>query len=335
MKKIILSISFIVVGLIGFSQNPEPPTNLYGQSLRTWLRNNWYNGYHNTLGYSSARQEMYSYVDNEGGQVYCVYTGFHQAAAFTSYLNPINAEHTVPQSFFSSAEPMKSDIHHLFPTHQDVNSARSNLPFAEINDSFTDKWYIGNSSGIIQSTNIPSSNIDNYSELRTNTSFEPREDHKGNAARALFYFFTMYPTQAGSIDDVADIETLYQWHLDDPVDAQEVIRNNKVQEVQGNYNPYISLPDLVAAAWGFDDVEVEEIQQPEITIYPNPTTDQLVLTTNKPYHYIVQSSMGKIVLEGEVNHSTIKVSSLAQGLYHLVLIHGNHREAINFVKKKT
>src|SRR5690606_6906717 len=125
--------------------------------------------------------------------------------------DPINCEHTVPQSFFNEAEPMKSDIHHLFPTYSNWNSTRSNYPFAEINDNSTTKWmYLTTST-----SSIPSSNIDLYSEYASST-FEPREDHKGDVARAIFYFYTMYPTQAGSISAVADINELYDWHLADP-----------------------------------------------------------------------------------------------------------------------
>ncbi len=77
---------------------------------------------------------------------------------------------------------------------------------------------------------------------------------KGNVARAIFYFYTMYPTQAGSINDIVsdgDLDVLYQWHLDDPVDGAEITRNNRAEERQGNRNPYIDYPDAVASAWGF------------------------------------------------------------------------------------
>ena len=43
---------------------------------------------------------------------------------------------------------------------------------------------------------------------------------------------------------------MFQWHLDDPVDATEKERNDRIEERQGNRNPYIDHPDLVAKAWG-------------------------------------------------------------------------------------
>ena len=235
-----------------FSQT-APPSNLSGSSLRTWLKQNWYDGKFSQMGYNSARSAMYSYIDSENGTVYCVYTGFSQAAANTTYLNPINAEHTVPQSWFGSAEPMRSDVHHLFPTHGSVNSARSNYPFNEINDNSTTTWYGTTSSGSYTTSSSIPSNLNSYSE-RNGSIFEPREDHKGNLARAIFYFYTMYPTQAGSITNIVsngDLDVLYQWHLQDPVDATEVTRNDRCEQRQGNRNPYVDYPNLVAQAWGF------------------------------------------------------------------------------------
>lgn len=334
MKKILFLLIIILISLQGYSQNPTPPGNIYDLELRNWLRNNWYNGFHNSLGYSSAREEMYSYIDNESGQVYCVYTGFHQSAAFTSFLNPINCEHTVPQSFFDSGEPMKSDIHHLYPTHQDVNTARSNNPYAEINDSSTDKWFVGDASGITESNTIPSVDIENYSELNTGQSFEPREDHKGNVARAIFYFYTMYPTQAGDMSAIAELNTLYQWHLEDPVDAQEIIRNNKTQDSQGNYNPYISHPDLVAKAWGFFNISVGEHQNENtLKVYPNPAQNYLVFNTNQAWEYKIISLLGKIVEHGTLTKGMINIQDLKAGKYAIVLQQNDLIETLQFIKK--
>ncbi|MGB0522068.1 MAG: endonuclease, partial [Flammeovirgaceae bacterium] len=262
MKKSVLLVVAFCLNVAVFAQS-YPPNGLDGSALRTWLKSNWYDGFHSNLGYDNARIAMYDRIDKAAdGDVYCVYTGFHQPSQNTTFLNPINAEHTVPQSWFNQANPMRSDIHHLFPTHMNVNSSRGSLPFAEIPDNQTDNWYIVNSSntGITTSSSIPSSNIDAYSERNTNVSFEVREDHKGNTARAIFYFYTMYPTQAGSIDEIGDINELYQWHLDDPVDAWEQQRNARTKDEQGNFNPYISHPELVARAWGFAPIPTVDFE---------------------------------------------------------------------------
>lgn len=224
-----------------------PPTDLSGQALRNWLKQNWYDSKHSSLGYDGARNAMYTFIDKRpDGRLYCVYSGFNVSA--TSNPSPINCEHSIPQSWFNQASPMRADIHHLYPTHQDVNSARGSDPFGEIPDNQTVRWYIGSTSWPGPQSNIPSSNIDAYSE-DTNSSFEPREDHKGDLARAAFYFYTMYPSQAGAITRLASLNTLYQWHIQDPVSDWERGRNTRTATRQGNYNPYINFPEIIARAW--------------------------------------------------------------------------------------
>jgi len=252
MKKLsaVLLLLFSVFSYAG----PLPPNDLSEEPLRIWLKDNWHTGQHRNLGYDSARTAMYSFIDkNSDGNIVGVYSGFTQRARSTTFLNPINAEHTVPQSWFNRRSPMKSDIHHLFPTHKNVNSSRSNLPFDEIDDDVTDKWFVVSNSGLQILTDIPSSNIDSYSELDKNKAFEPPENHKGNLARAVYYFYTMYPDTAGDISRIADKDVLFQWHLNDPVDAVEKQRNDRIEERQGNRNPYIDHPELVARAWGHDN----------------------------------------------------------------------------------
>ncbi|WP_299452052.1 endonuclease [uncultured Microscilla sp.] len=248
-KHLTLTLICLLLSMLTWAQTP--PSNLDGASLRSWLKANYYEGKHHTLGYTEARRKMYNYIDNKNSKISGVYSGYAKSWSYggtSTNPDPINCEHTVPQSFFGKAEPMKSDIHHLFPTYKNWNSVRSNYAFAEIDDNQTTQWMRHTSS----QSSRPSSGINEYSEY-ANGKFEPREDHKGNVARAVFYFFTMYPTQAGNITSVGNLNTLYQWHLDDPVDAAEIARNNAIEQYQGDRNPYIDQPHLVARAWGFTD----------------------------------------------------------------------------------
>ncbi len=255
--KIFVAVAFILFSVFSFA-GPLPPDDLSGQALRVWLKENWHEGKHNDLGYDKARRAMYSFIDkNADGMVVGVYTGFKQKAKDTTFLDPINAEHTIPQSWFNEKFPMKSDLHHLFPTHKDVNSTRSNLPFGEIDDHLTEKWITAGDPGLkIIRNSIPTDEIDSYSETIGNEVFEPREDHKGNLARAVYYFYTMYPNAAGDISKIADRETLFKWHKADPVDATEKERNNRIEEKQGNRNPYIDHPRLVALAWEHEEIGI-------------------------------------------------------------------------------
>lgn len=235
------------------------PASLSGTALRDWLRTNWYDPYRRELSYADARAKMYNYADNYSNTVTCVYSAYTEPVPLdftntsTGTVKNINCEHSIPQSWFKETVRMRSDMHHLYPTYIQWNSNRGSNRYADIPDAQTTLWM-----RLTQSqTGIPTTNIDEYSE-DTNAQFEPREDHKGNVARTAFYFYTMHAGQPdlvatghGDISSLADLATLYKWHLADPVDDHERERNRRVAASQGNYNPYIVDPSLVARAWGF------------------------------------------------------------------------------------
>ena len=171
---------------------------LTGQDLLQYVISNYKTS--TTLGYDPARDVMYGTIDlKEDDQLSGVYTGYtitldtSQDPSTNAYDQGINCEHTWPQSMGAGNEPQKSDMHHLFPCKDNVNSSRGNDPYAEIPDDETDKWYRND----YYQTEIPTEYIDEYAEKYNppnliDERFEPREDHKGNAARAMFYFYAMY-----------------------------------------------------------------------------------------------------------------------------------------------
>ena len=73
MRTSILIFLFFLFNQFAYSQ--VPPSNLSGQELRTWLKTNYYDGQHQTLGYDQARVKLYNYIDNESGKITCVYSG--------------------------------------------------------------------------------------------------------------------------------------------------------------------------------------------------------------------------------------------------------------------
>ena len=234
---------------------PAAPANLQGVALRDWYRQNWYDNKRVVLSYGDARGRMYNYIDNANNTVTCVYSGYAESVPFNAtstnsgVVRDINCEHSIPQSWFNEVPRMRTDIHHLYPTRIQWNSDRGSDPFADIPDASTLGWLRGTT----RLTTIPTSNIDEYSE-DTNTEFEPREDHKGDLARAAFYFYTMHANETfdpgkGVITALGDLATLYRWHLNDPVSARELERNNRVAAAQGNFNPYINYTNTVATAW--------------------------------------------------------------------------------------
>lgn len=311
-----------------------PPAGLDCEGMREWLKQNFYDGQHQTLDYTLARKKMYAYIDNINDTITCVYSGYKVVNPYgneVSYPAPINTEHTVPQSFFSELLPMRSDIHHLFPSYDDWNNERSDNPFREIPDNQTTKWmYLGNSL-----STIPTININAWSESDGST-FEPREAHKGNLARAVMYFYTMYPTQAGTIDQVADVDLLLQWNEQDPPDAAEESRNAKVEQYQGNANPYILHPEWAVMAWGDACLTpVADVSQTisDLRVYPNPVHGEahllFALTQTSTLQLRLINAFGETVLfQSEQPFSAgthqwmVPLNDLPAGAYWLMLDSG-------------
>jgi hypothetical protein len=192
---------------------------------------------------------MFSWEQATTGRVRGVYTGMDITLASgadpssDAFGKGINTEHTVPRSLGSTGMA-ESDMHHLFPTRVEANSARGNSPFAEIPDTETVQWFRGTAS---QSA-APTFARDEWSEA-TPDRFEPREDHEGNAARAVFYHAAVYTTMPTSFFD-QQVDDLLRWHVADPVDAYEYARSEWVATQQGTPNPFVLDSTLARRIWG-------------------------------------------------------------------------------------
>ncbi len=261
-RKSYLHIFLIILLAVSCAQQSAPPNQyqisavfpgLEGQQLLDSLVANYKPA--TVLSYDQARDTIYAIIDNHSDSLSGVYTGF------TIYIDPaadpstdafnkgINAEHSWPQSK-GAVGNAKSDMHHLFPCKDNVNSSRSNNPYDDIADSQTDTWYRKAAS----QSSIPGTLIDEWAEKdNDNPRFEPREIHKGNAARAMFYFYAMYKAEADAADPAffdLQKDVLRRWNAQDAPDAAETARNNAVAAYQdGKVNPFILDTTLVQRAW--------------------------------------------------------------------------------------
>ncbi|GAB1545062.1 hypothetical protein NUACC21_77380 [Scytonema sp. NUACC21] len=195
------------------------------------------------LSYDPARDQMFGVIDNQAGIVTDIYAGF--PIRLTGSGDPSqeadtlgqNTEHVWPQSKGADRGNARSDLHHLFPARKNINSARGNKPFNDIADTDTEKWYRND----VCLKTIPTSNIDEFSEA-TFSRFEPREQVKGDIARAMFYFYTIYRDRADAVDPnyfQKQRATLCKWNQQDPPDAAEIARSHAIADFQGNENPFV------------------------------------------------------------------------------------------------
>ena len=299
---------------------------LHGVDLFNYLISNYKTS--STLGYNKARDTMYAVIDIlPGNQVRGVYSGY------TVTLNPnwdpssdlynkgISCEHTWPKSMGAYEGTLQySDIHNLYPTRNRVNMARSNYPFAEIDDQLTDKWFRGTE----ERQSIPSSNIDEYSELESDSpkAFEPREDHKGNVARSMFYFYTMYYADASKSFWNKQKDILFEWHYADPVDSVELKRSWKIAEYQdGIPNPFVVDTSIARRIWFYNETAVEEEPLAEsfqlLPNHPNPFNHQTVFEFVLP-----EGGKAELLIYNVIGQQIETIASDYYGAgYHRVIWH--------------
>lgn len=167
----------------------------------------------------------------------------------------INQEHVWPRSQGASGLAER-DMHHLYPTRVKVNSDRGSLRFGESPDAQTNRWYYLDQE---RTAPPPEAERDAWSELRMNVLFEPREEKKGDVARAMFYFYTMYgPSGSGQASTSffeQQKDVLFDWHRMDPPTEEERARSERVAQYQRTVsgrtaiNPFAHDPTLAQRAY--------------------------------------------------------------------------------------
>ena len=177
--------------------------------------------------------------------------GTDQAGSYKKEGDVYNREHTVPQSWFSEAMPMKGDCFHVLATDGYVNNKRSSFVYGEVNKvSYTSE----------NGSKLGTSSHSAYS----GTVFEPIDEYKGDIARGCMYMAIRYKDKLsgwtkgesqkifkGSYPYLTAyaIDVFTKWSHMDPVSDKETIRNDAIFALQGNRNPFIDHPEWVDVIW--------------------------------------------------------------------------------------
>lgn len=156
---------------------------------------------------------------------------------------------------------------------------------------------------------------------------------KGDAARSIFYMAVRYNGleivngfPEGNVGDFGDLETLLEWHRNDPPDDYEMNRNNVVYNWQFNRNPFIDQPDLIEYIWGNNvgelwsqSLSISENSRLNIAVYPNPTERRIYISgLNSEAEVQVFSIEGKLLRTQKTANGYLDLD-LASGLYMLKL----------------
>lgn len=223
----------------------------------------------------------------------------------------------------SPERPEYDDYHHLFPTNQNnANALRSNYPLGVVVTPTS--TYLGCKFGL---------------DANGNNVFEPRDDHKGDAARAIMYAAICYNGIDGynwkfrdpissSIQYGQDQYVLKAWHFQDLPSDWEIARNDYIDSLQGNRNPfidsaayvcYVNFAQMVYEAEGCTTGISENIES-AFGIYPVPSNDlvYLEMAGSVISSYEVLDMQGRVVkAESGINSSLValKASGIKPGTY--------------------
>jgi endonuclease I len=358
----------LLLSVVTFAQ---APANYYnnatgaGYTLKTQLKTIITNG-HNDQGYSSLwtlysttafRDNFYEndgslldlYSENPTGvDPYNYTSASSQCGNYNSEGDCYNREHLVPQSYFDNfaINPMKNDPFHVVPSDGKVNGDRGNFGF-----------------GIVGTANYTSQNGSKRGTMSASpyssfngVVFEPLNAFKGDVARAFFYFATRYESSMGNFYTAANaascqakamfdgsinkvfsddfILVLIKWHLDDPVSAIEIAKNNAIYNYQGNRNPYIDNPSYVCSIWSAQCATVNSLSRTDfaalsnVIVYPNPTNNQRINIQTEVEMDEIQliSVNGQIIQQiskPTLENSTYTLENIPAGYYFLRLSNGN------------
>lgn len=159
-----------------------------------------------------------------------------------------------------------SDLYHVRPTTSSVNTARGNAMFVD----FDDEDFDGVRSEVVEVGDAGThklklaggskSGSDSYMYA---SKAEPADEYKGDIARILVYLWIHYGYRGNyfghqdyigslslqnvmgysSLEKIHDV--LCEWNELDPPNETEKLRNNTVQGIQGNRNPFVDYPKLM------------------------------------------------------------------------------------------
>jgi endonuclease I len=290
---------------------------------------------HSAVGYTPGVWDAFETTDvKPNGKVWDIY-GYNffgaqpyeysfnnndECGAYSAEGDCYNREHTWPQSYFNSAYPMYSDLHHVMASDGTVNGIHGNDPYGKVTGTIIKTSLMGAKSG-------KSNNYAGY----TNNVFEPIDSFKGDIARAYFYMATRYQGEdagwanwemASGANLTADaIKVLLAWHRLDPVSKKEIDRNNAIFALQGNRNPFVDSAVFVECIWGglfCGNVAIKDNVKNNASIAQS--MEEIIISTpndTSPIQYQIISATGQVVIANKTNFRKINIDYLAQGVYCL------------------
>lgn len=236
-------------------------------------------------------------------------------------------EHVYPRSLGNpnlEFEGPGSDAHHLRAIDNSMNNSRSNRAFAD---------------GSGHATTLP------------NDQFYPGDEWKGDVARMMMYMYVRYGNQCeatvvgagdATYSTYGDMPNIFlEWNEEDPVNYFETNRNNILQGLQGNRNPFIDNPYLASRIWNGPQAEdtwgllaTATDKLNNIYLYPACTAGEvhIINTENINYVYTLYNTLGQQV-PVSITGSTFSMDKNAPGVYILTITNGENVKNLKLIRK--
>jgi len=190
---------------------------------------------HSIENYREAKSLFWEKVYPKGYTLYC------RAKISQFNRDDINIEHVFPMAWVKNSlkcgtrnecrensslfNQIEADMHNLYPSLSKLNYERQAYRF-----------------GVIKGEERNYGAKCDFEVSKRYRVAEPMPQVRGEVARAMFYMEHRYK-QLFLYEKQADI--LLKWHKSDPPSKQEMSRNDKIEKIQGNRNPFIDTPELI------------------------------------------------------------------------------------------
>ncbi|MFL9842912.1 endonuclease [Flavobacterium rhizosphaerae] len=219
-------------------------------------------------------------------------------------------EHVFPRSLGNpnlEFEGPGSDAHHLRAIDSERNSMRSNRRFAD---------------------------GEGHSIAISGGFFYPGDEWRGDVARMMMYMYIRYGQQceanvvgsgSSSYSTLGDMPNIFlEWNAEDPVSQYEKNRNDILQDMQGNRNPFIDDPYIATIIWDGPAAEdtwgtlaTQMAVAQNFFVYPT-VTEGTVYVNNAPENttYTLYNSLGQRI-NVTATANTIELEGNAKGMYFL------------------
>jgi endonuclease I len=331
--RILLSFLALCFVYSSFAQVPAYYNNVNlnatGQSLKNNLATKTINSQSQTVSYTpgvwNALREtdlsasnsskvvlIYGYSDSDGNSsTDRTRSKYSNGGGSTDW----NREHVYPKSLgtpsFGNSGP-GSDPHQIRASDVSRNASRGNRKFAS-----------GSGNSMITAQG----------------NWYPGDEFKGDVARMVLYMYLRYGTRClpknvgvgSTVSNDQNMLTLFlDWNAEDPVSSLETQRNDYLENLIGNRNPFIDNPAFATQIWGGQQAEDRFGSGTGGGTNPPATTTTVTLRLifdnySSETSWEITNSSNQIVHSGsnygnQASGSTLNITkTLADGCYNLIL----------------